>query len=652
MGTRVAVFAVLLLTGVAAQTPPAGDRVYQAIRGNDLTALDTLIRSEGVDAKDAQGQTPLMVATAFGSIEAVRMLVAGGADVRAANGAGLTALHFAADDAAKTRLLLDAGADVHAVTQMGRTPLIVAAATSQSADVIRLLLARGAKVNVADSAGVTPLLAAANADNREAADLLLARGADPNAQAQIPQAATPLMAAAFNANTALVKSLLARKANPTAASVANGVKVKNGPIRFGSATALHMAMTGGNGEIVESLLKAAAPVNAADTRGMTPLVWAVATDRPEPRIVRLLLAHGADAAKHEPDGESAIEWARKFNNPAVLSALGLSPDPVRLKADTTTADPVRPKADARTAISARDAVLRSLPLQRTASSRVMTDGGCSACHAQPLTALAIDTSRGRGWTNLSSDVERAQVPTTLNAGVTQLAQFSEAGGVPDSLLYATVVMASQHAPATRATDTFVRYLAAKQRTAGNWRGIGATRAPMQDGDFSRTAMSVRTLLYFATPARQHEYLKRAARAAAWLAAQTPITTEDRVMQLLGLHWAGAHTGTRDKRLRELLTLQRADGGWAQTPHLVSDAYATGQVLYTLGELGRTGLESEMRRASAFLARTQRDDGTWYVKSRAMKIQPYFESGFPYGHDQWISQAATAWATIGLATATD
>ena len=122
------------------------------------------------------------------------------------------------------------------------------------------------------------------------------------------------------------------------------------------------------------------------------------------------------------------------------------------------------------------------------------------------------------------------------------------------------------------------------------------------------------------------------------------------MQLLGLHWAGSHASTKDKRLHDLLQLQRADGGWAQTPHLASDAYATGQVLYTLGELGRTGIESEMRRASAFLARTQRDDGTWYVKSRAMKIQPYFESGFPYGHDQWISQAATAWATIGLASA--
>jgi hypothetical protein len=36
-----------------------------------------------------------------------------------------------------------------------------------------------------------------------------------------------------------------------------------------------------------------------------------------------------------------------------------------------------------------------------------------------------------------------------------------------------------------------------------------------------------------------------------------------------------------------------------------------------------------------------------VKSRALKVQPYFESGFPHGHDQWISQAATAWASMAL-----
>ena len=55
----------------------------------------------------------------------------------------------------------------------------------------------------------------------------------------------------------------------------------------------------------------------------------------------------------------------------------------------------------------------------------------------------------------------------------------------------------------------------------------------------------------------------------------------------------------------------------------------------------------IQRGAAFLLRTQNKDGSWYAKSRAMKIQPYFESGFPYGHDQWISQTATSWATIGL-----
>ncbi len=31
-----------------------------------------------------------------------------------------------------------------------------------------------------------------------------------------------------------------------------------------------------------------------------------------------------------------------------------------------------------------------------------------------------------------------------------------------------------------------------------------------------------------------------------------------------------------------------------------------------------------------------------------KFQPFFESGFPYGHDQWISAMATGWATTAVA----
>jgi hypothetical protein len=209
------------------------------------------------------------------------------------------------------------------------------------------------------------------------------------------------------------------------------------------------------------------------------------------------------------------------------------------------------------------------------------------------------------------------------------------------------MLASQKGPPGPATDAFVHYLATKQRHSGQWRGIGATRAPIQDGDVSRTAMAIRALTTYAIPARRAEFESRVARAAAWLAAQSPRSTEDRVMQLLGLKWAGTHGAERTKRTRELTAAQREDGGWAQTPYLASDAYATGQALFALGEMGVPPNDPALQRGAGFLLRTQQDDGSWYVKSRAMKIQPYFESGFPHGHDQWISQTATAWAAMGL-----
>jgi N-acyl-D-amino-acid deacylase len=53
----------------------------------------------------------------------------------------------------------------------------------------------------------------------------------------------------------------------------------------------------------------------------------------------------------------------------------------------------------------------------------------------------------------------------------------------------------------------------------------------------------------------------------------------------------------------------------------------------------------------YLLTTQADDGSWHVRSRSIWLQPYFESGFPYGLHQWISTAGTAWATMALSMAT-
>lgn len=176
---------------------------------------------------------------------------------------------------------------------------------------------------------------------------------------------------------------------------------------------------------------------------------------------------------------------------------------------------------------------------------------------------------------------------------------------------------------------------------------------MEDSDFTRTAMALRMLQIFGNQGRRVDFDRRIAKARDWLLAAKTVYAEDRDWQLLGLRWAGADAGLLRRLTRDLIAEQRPDGGWAQNAHLPSDAYATGQVLYALHEGGGVAAGDPVyRRGVAWLLGTQANDGSWYVPSRAPKFQPYFQSGFPYDHDQWISQMGTAWATLALTLAVE
>src|SRR6188472_3938313 len=119
MALRSLLIAALLTASVAGQAG-SPESIYQAIRNDDTGALKALART-GATLVDAQGQTPLMWASAYGSVTAMQTLLAAGGDPRAATPTGLTALHLAVTDATKVRLLLDAGADVNAASPLGRT---------------------------------------------------------------------------------------------------------------------------------------------------------------------------------------------------------------------------------------------------------------------------------------------------------------------------------------------------------------------------------------------------------------------------------------------------------------------------------------------------------------------------------------------------
>ena len=104
-----------------------------------------------------------------------------------------------------------------------------------------------------------------------------------------------------------------------------------------------------------------------------------------------------------------------------------------------------------------------------------------------------------------------------------------------------------------------------------------------------------------------------------------------------------------KAVDALLATQRTDGGWSQTDEMTSDAYATATVVTALQEAGRLpGDHPAILYGCRYLINTQLEDGTWHIKTHAKPIQTYYESGFPHGKDQFISIAATAWATIALA----
>src|SRR5262249_43182447 len=142
-------------------------------------------------------------------------------------------------------------------------------------------------------------------------------------------------------------------------------------------------------DLVKLLLDAGANVNARDIRNMTALMGAVATDHADPRIVRLLIDRGVDVRAKDKNGETAADWAKKQNNPAILSALGVArqekaqPSVVIPTSLLGTRDP-------------RPAAAKAIELMQRSSKSVFEGGGCGSCHSAMVTSIASTAAKASG----------------------------------------------------------------------------------------------------------------------------------------------------------------------------------------------------------------------------------------------------------------
>jgi ankyrin repeat protein len=670
--------AILLVAGLSQLLPlsprtvRAGDRreakpivpeLVRAIRDAEPPAVGKLIDGGAdVNARDADGNTPLILAAFYANPECVALLLQKGADANAANRAGVTALIRGATNYEKTRLLVNAGAEVRVRTaDLGNTPLILAARCAGTSRTAKLLLERGADATECNDAGISPIIAGAASGDRETVKLLLEAGAkaddfpklkDPRATDIAAGLRTPLMWAAYHNDEQMVRLLLDHGADP------------NRSTYFG--TPLSHACWHDGFEAAAVLIDRGANVNTRDAvADFTPLHWAAGDESLRPHLVRLLLGSGADpnAAGGESVGAFGLApqtprmIAERRGRTAIVAALvaaGAKDQPQPGKVVTprrTLPEDIDNSTIIRSAEKALAALQATAARSREAFLRHVSKQNCVSCHQQYLPMTAVGQARNRSI-RFDQEAAREQIELVVNPG----GPFTDREFVVQTLFhpdpahtfgYQLLGLVTEGVPPSVLTDGLVHHLVTIQASDGRWIN-NVPRPPMMSSDVTATALSIHAIKSYGWPGRKDEFAASIGRARRWLWSVQAHTNEEAIFQLLGLDWAGESAGMLTCLVRSLREGQRADGGWAQLPTLESDAYATGQALGTLARFVMDPLtDPAWQRGLRFLLATQEDDGTWHVARRAFPFQPTMNSGFPHNRDSWISAAATSWAVLAL-----
>jgi squalene cyclase len=201
------------------------------------------------------------------------------------------------------------------------------------------------------------------------------------------------------------------------------------------------------------------------------------------------------------------------------------------------------------------------------------------------------------------------------------------------------------------TDAAAMQIVSRQQPDGEWfEQTSDQRPPLCLDHIGETALGMRALQLYAPKTDAAMYHRAVELAAAWMANAKSTSNDDRGWRLAGLAWAGTNKAATGQAMREVLATQKADGSWSDLPTMAGSAYATGKSLVALEIGGLPTSAAAYQRGVKWLLSHQEQDGSWYVQSRALAFQPYFDAGFPHGHDQWISTAGPNWAAMALTMA--
>jgi ankyrin repeat protein len=614
---------ILCAISLCALLPGAETSMFDAMRNGDTARVQALFKS-GADPNQRYetGATALMYAAAFSTDECLRVLLDAGAQVNGKGNNGATALMWGTGDSAMVRLLLERGADVNAKTKDGTTALVTAARRGNT-DSVKLLLAQGADPKASANNGAELLRIAYLSNSPGLRQTLMAAGIDVKERAQLGRMPASLLAYPERMREFLDKG---------------GV---TGPF-----STLGAAAAGGHIEAMRLLLERGADPNQKDTGGRTVLMLAAGAFPPNAASVRFVLELGGDIQARDDAGRTALDWALTLGETEISGLLRKAGAKPGLSAAPS------PSAVANSR-SVHEALVKSVAVLEPLSPLFHDQSGCFSCHNNSLPEAALNLALTHGIT-----VDRKAAAHAAQAEIgdwkSRFDDFTLATCAAPGFVVATTKgllgLAEEGVAPNYITDALTSCLASLQQPEGDWQNLNGTdtRPPLTGSPIVSTALAIRGLKEYLPPGRRDEVKARIDRALGFIRGAASHDTQDETYKLLGLIWAGAPAAEAAAQARRLLALQRAEGGWGQVPTMEPDAYSTGQALYALHASGRTATTVAYEKGVQYLLRTQLEDGTWFVRSRAFGFQPYFESGFPHGKDQFISAAATSWAAMALA----